>query len=161
VSKPVSPPPRCPHGRTAPVVTDDDGWHTPVAPEQCLPCRRRQWKGPRFKLYGVPNVVLARRVVMVECSEPGCCILVEPGKDHETPHLDPDVMARGDGDGSTVYEEPISVEIDHSTCWHAPREWNSATGYYVVSYCGKRGRPTDQSNLDDLVDCRTCLKRRP
>lgn len=151
--------PRCPHGYRV-VLKIEDGWRVPYA-NDCPRCPPSEPCGARFKLpedHDVPPEpapIPASRSI-VECPSEGCCLLVERKADgeivpHTAPCLDPDVTAR-------IQPIPLAVEIDESSKWHAPREWSSN---YVVSYCGRRGRPTDHSELDDLVDCKTCLNRRP
>lgn len=80
------PRPRCPHGYLAVVVEDQDGWQTPTSPVLCRLCRDSGWSGLKNKPGQGEHVdqVPVPAQVLVECSKPGCGLIVVQGVDHES-----------------------------------------------------------------------------
>ena len=87
------------------------------------------------------------------CPESGCILMIEVGVPHSAPCL-----VESPSRAEVVV---VSVEIDGSVKWHAPRaplddpKPKAQSG----SLCGRKGAITDTSDRD-LVDCQHCLKIR-
>jgi hypothetical protein len=128
--------PRCPHGVPADLAEDEEGWIMPTAPSTCHACAPGTQVALRFRQGGEGNLAPPACPALVRCTAtPGCCVVIEEGRPHDTPCL------------------VAAVRVSPGGKWHAPAPWPE-----LGTACG---RPGQHLEAGGEVTCQACLARFP